>query len=153
MQLEFEACYHEHKDTFTWRPLRRVLHGCYYWTKIISYNILALVLGLKLAFIAGLLSALTSFLYTWVWGPILKNFIFWVYAIAPVVSVPIQALYTPLVDASGRIFRQFRINASLNGKSLEKLSHIAWRLVLNKLLYCQHLAYYWTIWLLLLLFV
>ena len=73
-----------------------------------------------MAFLAALLSALTSFLYTWLWGPLLKNFTFWVYALAPVVSVPVQALYTPLVDASARVFRQIRISASLDRKPSKK---------------------------------
>ena len=120
LQLEFDACYVESKDTFTWRPLKRVLHGCYYWTKIIAYNVLVIAIGLKLAFIGALLSAVTSFLYTWAWGPLLKNFIFWVYAVAPVVSVPIQALYTPLVDATARLFRHIRIKVSMDRMLSEK---------------------------------
>ena len=45
-----------------------------------------------------------------------------IYATSPLVTVPLQALCIPLVDAAARFFRQIRIKTTLDGSFAERLA-------------------------------
>ena len=75
-----------------------------------------------MAILWAILNGLFVFIHVWIYLPAMKITIFWVYAFAPLMAAPIQAIFTPLVDVSARIFRQIRIKATLNGPLGEKLA-------------------------------
>ena len=74
-----------------------------------------------MAILWAILNGLFVFIHVWIYLPIMKITVFWVYAFAPLVAAPIQAVFTPLVDVSARIFRQIRVKATLNGNIADKL--------------------------------
>ena len=80
-----------------------------------------------MAFLFAILNGITVFVVVWLWGPILKLIVLWVYAVAPAFTAPVQALLGPLADVIARIFRQIRIRARIDGSLMKKFGpeHIA----------------------------
>ena len=75
-----------------------------------------------MAVIWAVLNSIMVFLLVWLYQPLLRMIIMLSYALSPLVSVPLQAIYTPLIDAHARIFRQIRIKAKLDGSFAERLA-------------------------------
>lgn len=115
LQLEFDACFHEHKSMQTWPPLHLVTGMLYRYTKLLVYHFLVVLIGFIFAFIWAIINGINTFIHVWIWGPTLKFIQVWIFALAPVITVPLRAILTPLVDAQARIFRQIRVHANLNG--------------------------------------
>ena len=121
LQLEFDACFHEHKSTKTWPKLYMLTGLMYKYTKLFVYHFFVLVIGLFLAFIWAIINGIMAFIHVWIWGPVLKLSLLWIYAVMPLVTEPLRAMCTPLVDVQARIFRQIRVQANLSGPLAEKL--------------------------------
>ena len=79
------------------------------------------VIGLVLAFIWAVINGIMAFIHVWMWGPTLKFILLCFFAVMPLVTEPLRALCTPLVDVQARIFRQIRVQANLSGPLAEKL--------------------------------
>lgn len=92
-----------------------MLDVTYKYTKLITYHFFVFVFGIFLAIAFAFVNGLMSFLHVWIYWPLAKVFLLWLYAIAPVISAPIKALFTPIVDMHARIFRQIKIQANLSG--------------------------------------
>ena len=122
LQLDFEACFHEHKSTKTWPPLHLVTGLMYKYTKLVVYHIFVILIGFVFAFIWAIINGITAFIHVWLWGPALKLTLLWIYAVTPLVTVPLRAIFTPLVDIQARIFRQIRVQANLTGPFAEKFA-------------------------------
>ena len=116
VQLEFEACFHEHEKTKTVVQLHDVLGVVYKWIKLITYHLFVVLIGIPLMIIWAFVNGIMAFLYSWIWSPVLRLSIFWLAAILPLVTMPLVVIFKPLVDVSARIFRQIRIKANLNGQ-------------------------------------
>ena len=84
--------------------------------------LLLLLFGVIFAFLFAIINAIMAFIHVWIYGPLLKLTLLWVYATAPLVVAPIRAIYRPLVDASARVFRQIRVDGKLNGSYAERLA-------------------------------
>ena len=115
LQLEFDACFHEHKSTQTWPPLYEVSSMLYTYTKLGVYHFLVVLIGFILMFLWAIINGICSFIHVWVWGPALKLFLVVIFALAPLITEPLRAIFTPLVDVQARIFRQIRVHANLTG--------------------------------------
>ena len=121
LQLEFDACFHEHKSTQL-SPRLYILTGLIYkYTKLFVYHFFVVVIGLVLAFIWAVINGIMAFIHVWMWGPTLKFILLCFFAVMPLVTEPLRALCTPLVDVQARIFRQIRVQANLSGPLAEKL--------------------------------
>lgn len=120
LQLEFDACFHEHKSTKTWPPLHLVTGVMYKYTKLVVYNIFVILIGFIFAFIWAIINGINAFIHVWLWGPALKLTLLWIYAVTPLVTVPLRAICTPLFDVLARIFRQIHVQANLTGSFPEK---------------------------------
>ena len=75
-----------------------------------------------MSLIWAIISGIMVFILVWLYQPGLRLTIMWIYAITPLVTVPLQAIFTPLVDVAARIFRQIRIKAKLDGSFAERLA-------------------------------
>ena len=122
LQLEFDACFHEHKSTKTWPQLYQLTGLMYKYTKLIVYHFFVILIGLILAFIWAVINGIMAFIHVWIWGPALKLSLLWIYAVIPLVTEPLRAIFTPLVDVQARVFRQIRVQANLTGPLAEKLA-------------------------------
>ena len=116
MQLEFEACFHEHKKTKTIRPVHNVLGVTYKWIKLITYHSFVFIIGIPLMIVWAFVNGIMAFIYSWIWSPALRLSIFWLAAALPLVTMPLVVIFKPLVDVSARMFRQIQIKANLNGQ-------------------------------------
>ena len=108
--------------------LYKVLGMVYKYTKLVLYHIFVILVGIPLTIVWAIVNGITTFVLVWVWGPALRYFIVWVYAVTPAVTTPYRALLAPLVDVAARIFRQIRVQANINGSLGKKLGgqeHIA----------------------------
>lgn len=115
-QLDFNACFFEHKSTSTITPVYKVYGYVFEYTKLIIYNILVFVLGVPFAVFWGIIFSLVSFILTWIWNPVLKLSLLLIGVTMPSVTEPLKALFGPLVDVQARIFRQIHINWKPSGK-------------------------------------
>lgn len=70
----------------------------------------------------AIINGIMVFILVWIYQPALRMTIMWIYAITPLATVPLQAIFTPLVDVVARIFRQIRIKAKLDGSFAERLA-------------------------------
>ena len=122
MQLEFDKCFHEHKSTKTFRQLNVCLGVTYKYTKLVIYHIFVILIGVPMAILWAILNGLMVFILVWLYQPVLRVTVMWIYALTPLFTVPIQAILTPLVDVSARIFRQIRIKANLEGSFADRLA-------------------------------
>ena len=113
--MEFKTIFHEHKSTPTIPQVYDIYGRVFYYTKTILYNVLVLMFGIFFTVIFAMFWSLVAFAATWIWWPILRFFLFLIGTIAPIVNEPMKAFLTPLTDVHARIFRQIRINATLNG--------------------------------------
>ena len=77
-----------------------------------------------MALIWAVVNGIMVFILVWLYQPVLRMIVMWIYAVSPLVSVPLQAIYTPLVDVHARIFRQIRIKAKLDGSFAERLTGV-----------------------------
>ena len=103
-------------------PQLYMLTGLMYkYTKLFVYYFFVLVIGLFLVFIWAVMNGIVVFFHVWIWGPTLKFILLVTYAVMPLVTEPLRALFTPLVDVQARIFRQIRVQANLSGPLAEKL--------------------------------
>ena len=92
----------------------------YKYVKFGTYHLFVLVFGIFLAIIFGIINGIVSFGHVWLYGPLLKYTLIVVYSAAPLATVPLVALLTPLVDVHARFFRQIRIRFNLTGLSKER---------------------------------
>lgn len=83
----------------------------YKYTKLIIYHILVILFGIAFTIFFAIFNGLISFIHVWMYGPFLKITILWVYALTPLLTVPLRAM----VDVCARSFRQFRIQAKFTG--------------------------------------
>ena len=95
--------------------LYKVLSVIYKYTKLVLYHIFVILIGIPLTIVWAISNGITVFVLVWVWGPLLRVTIVSVYAVAPLFTAPVRALFTPLVDMTARIFRQIHINSNVNG--------------------------------------
>ena len=112
LQLDFKACFHEHESTKTIQGYYKVLDYTYKYVKLFTYHFFVFVFGFILAILFAIINGIVSFVHVWIFGPSLKVTLLWVYAVAPLATAPLTAIYTPLVDATARIFRQIRVQVS-----------------------------------------
>ena len=122
MQLEFEAVFKEHKSTRTIPLVYKAYGYVFKFTKLILYNLFVIIFGIPLAILWGLQLSLIVFVVTWIYHPGLKIVLLVVNATLPIVTEPLRALFTPLVDVLARVFRQIRVNTTVNGDLLTPLS-------------------------------
>ena len=87
----------------------------YRYTKLGVYHFLVVLIGFALAFLWAIINGINTFIHVWVWGPFLKFIVVWIFALAPLITEPLRAILTPLVDVHARIFRQIRVHANLTG--------------------------------------
>ena len=116
VQLEYDACFHEHKKSKTIRQVHDVLEFIYKWIKLITYHFFVFLIGIPLMIVWAFLNGIMAFIYSWIWSPVLRLSIFWLAAAMPLVTMPLVAIFKPLADVIGRMFRQIRIKADLNGQ-------------------------------------
>lgn len=122
LNLEFRECFKEHKSAQTHPHLKKFTEVMYKYTLIIVYHFFVVLFGVVSAFLFAIINAVMAFIHVWIYGPLLKLSILWVYATAPLVVAPIRAMYRPLVDASARVFRQIRVDGNLHGSYAERLA-------------------------------
>ena len=122
IQLDFNKCFYEHKSTKSFDQLNVCLGITYQFTKLVTYHIFVFLLGIPMLIFWALFNAVVVFILVWIYQPGLRVMIMVTYAWMPLVTVPLQAMLTPLVDASARIFRQIRIKANLEGSFAERLA-------------------------------
>ncbi len=115
LQLSFDECFHEHKSTKTYPVVYQFMGLVYQYTKLGVYHFFVLTLGLLLAFLWAIINGVMAFVHTWIYNPALKAILLWVYAITPLFTEPLRAIFKPLVDVSARIFRQIRISTNFSG--------------------------------------
>ena len=111
-QLDFEDCFTEHEKTKTFSALYQVLGIIYKYTKLVLYHIFVIIVGIPLTIVWAIVNSITTFYLVWMWGPALRLFMVLIYAVAPAVTIPFNALVSPVVDVFARIFRQCRIRVS-----------------------------------------
>ena len=125
MQLEFEDCFEEHHKTKIFSALYKVLGLIYKYTKLVLYHFFVIIVGIPLMLVWAIINGITSFVMVWMWGPALRLIVVVVYCVAPAFYVPVQAILSPIVDVSARIFRQCVIQAKLSGSvETPKQAHI-----------------------------
>ena len=124
IQLEFEDCFREHKSTRLFEPIYKVYSVMYKYIKLVFYHFLVILVGFPLTILWALINAVTAFTYTWLWGPVMKIWLLWIYGVIPLVTAPLRALFRPLVDVAARVFRQIRIHFAAEGKLAEALGAI-----------------------------
>ncbi len=115
-QLEFDAAFHEHKKTSLAKPVHDILEIVYKWTKLITYHIFVIIIGIPLMIVWALVNGITAFTYSWIWSPAMRITIFWVAATLPLVTMPLVTIFRPLIDVAARCLSQIRIKTDLNGK-------------------------------------
>lgn len=114
LQLKFENLFEEDNDTKIFRVLFKYLGLVYKFFKLVLYHVFVIFLGIPLAVMWGVVNGIVIFVLVWIWAPLLRLTIVSIHAVTPAVTVPIQALLAPLVDAIGRVFRQIRIRGDLS---------------------------------------
>ena len=115
LQLDFKECFHEHKSTRTIPVYYKMMDYTYKYVKSFVYHFFVFVFGIVFAILFAMLNGIMSFIHVWIFGPTLKLTLLWIYAVAPLATAPVRAIYVPLVDATARIFRQIRLQARLSG--------------------------------------
>ena len=115
MQLDFKECFHEHESTKTIRQYYTAMDYTYKYVKLFVYHFFVFVFGFILAIVFAIINGIVSFVHVWIYGPSLKVVLLWVYAVAPLATVPLRAIITPMVDVLARTFRQIRVQANLSG--------------------------------------
>lgn len=70
----------------------------------------------------ALLLSLVAFVVTWMYSPGLKMVLLVINSTLPIVTEPLKALFTPLIDVLARVFRQIKVDATLGGGLLAPLS-------------------------------
>ena len=115
LQFDFKEFFHEHESTKTNSVYYTLMGYTYTYVKLIIYNILVVTFGILFAVLYATLNGIMSFIYVWIYGPAIKIILLWVYAVEPLVTAPVRAIFVPLVDGTARIFRQIRIQVHLNG--------------------------------------
>ena len=113
--MEFEDCFEEHNKTKTFAGLYKVLGIVYKYTKLVLYHIFVILIGVPLMFLWAIVNGIMAFILVWVWGPALRLLVVVVYSVAPAYVVPVQAIFSPIVDVFARIFRQCVIQAKMSG--------------------------------------
>lgn len=93
----------------------------YLYTKLILYNTLVITLGIPFAILGALLNGMMAFFLVWFWGPLLRLLLLLMYSMAPVVTVPLIILFSPMGDAYARVYRKIQIKADINGNVAKKL--------------------------------
>ena len=119
-QLDFDKCFYEHRSTKTVKELNTCLNFTYKHIKLIVYVILVVFLGIPFVILYAIFNAFAVFFVVWMYQPLLRVLVMLTYAFAPLVTVPLQAVFTPLVDVNARLFRQIRIKANLGGTFAER---------------------------------
>ncbi len=120
MQLEFAATFHEHKKTGLVKPVHDVLGIIYKWTKLITYHFFVFLIGIPVMIMWAFVNGIIAFIYSWLYSPALRVAIFWIAAMLPLVTMPLVAIYRPLVDATARCFSKIRIKGAFEGKGFVK---------------------------------
>ena len=115
LQLEFEDCFEEHHKAKTYPALYQVLGIVFKYTKFIIYHFFVVILGIPIMFLWALLNGMMTFGLVWIWGPALRMFVVLAYSVAPALYVPVQAVFSPIIDVQARIFRQCVIQAKVSG--------------------------------------
>ena len=85
------------------------------YTKLVVYNIFVVIFGFLFAFFWAFIYGIIVFILSWIWSPALRLILLMINAILPLVTEPLRALFSPLVDVAARFFRQIRIKLSLDG--------------------------------------
>lgn len=121
--MEFEACINEDPNTKALPKLVSHLSTGYKYTKLVTYVIFLILLGVPLTFVWGCANGVAIFYYVWIWGPILKLSKLVIHGLAPLIVMPTQVCCTPVVDVFARTWRQLRLQAIILGQpSLEKFT-------------------------------
>ena len=110
--MDFKECFHEHESTKTIAGYYKVLELTYKYTKLFTYHFFVFIFGFPFAISFALLNGFIYFIHVWIFGPLAKITLLWVYALIPVLVSPIAAYMRPLVDVHARVFRQIRIHLS-----------------------------------------
>ena len=110
--MDFKECFHEHESTKTIQPVYKVMGLTYKYIKLVTYHLFVLFLGFIPVVLFALINGVVSFVHVWIFSPLAKVTLLWVYAIVPLAVAPLKAFFTPLVDVQARIFRQIRVNLS-----------------------------------------
>ena len=121
MQLDFDKCFYEYDSTKTLPELMAIVGVIYKYVKLVVYHGFVIVVGIPMALMWAILNGFMVFCLVWLYQPLLRIMIMLIYALAPWATVPLQAFYTPLIDAHARIFRQIRVKATLDGSFAERL--------------------------------
>ena len=116
MQLEFDAAFHEHKKTSLVKPMHNILGIVYKWTKLITYHVFVIIIGIPLMIVWALVNGITAFTYSWLWSPAMRITIFWIAATLPLVTMPLVTIFRPLTDVAARCLSQIYVKAALDGK-------------------------------------
>ena len=123
LQMEFEACIIEDPNTNAMPKLLPHLSVGYKYTKLVTYVIFLILVGVPMTFVWGCVNGTVIFSCVWLWGPTLKLIKLFIHACAPIIVVPVQVICTPSVDVFARMWRQCRLQAIILGQpSLEKLT-------------------------------
>ncbi|XP_064394053.1 uncharacterized protein LOC135341430 [Halichondria panicea] len=116
LSLEFDATFHEHKKTSLVKPMHDILGIVYKWTKLITYHVFVIIIGIPLMIVWALVNGITAFTYSWLWSPAMRITIFWIAATLPLVTMPLVTIFRPLTDVAARCLSQIRVKAALDGK-------------------------------------
>ena len=118
IQLGFDACIQEQEGTNLkiFPKLFTCLRQGYFYTQLVVYFITVIIIGIPMTIVWGCLSGTAMFGRIWIWVPILKLILFWMYSCSPIMTRPVQFLCVPLVDVCARRYRQIRIQTTLNGQ-------------------------------------
>lgn len=113
--MKFESCFHENKSTSTIRELYKGLGVMFHYSKLVVYNFFVITLGFIVAFIWAVIAGFVAFYVNFVWSPSLRLALLLVASILPLATEPLRVLLSPFADAIARVFRQIRVNATLDG--------------------------------------
>ena len=122
LQLDFDKCFYEHESTKTIPQLFIIVGRIYKYIKIAMYHFFVFLFGIPMAVFWAMFNGFMVFFYVWFYQPFLRLSTMWMYALSPLVSVPLQAFFAPISDVVARIFRQIRVKATLDGPFAERLA-------------------------------
>ena len=94
----------------------------YRYTKLIVYHLFVVLFGFIFIIFFAIINGITAFVHVWIYGPLAKFILLWMYAFMPLITEPLRAFLTPLVDVSARIFRKIRIQANVTGPFADALA-------------------------------
>ena len=68
----------------------------YKYTKLVVYHIFVILIGIPMAILWAVLNGIMVFVLVWLYQPVLRVTVMWIYAVTPLITVPLQAclLYT-----------------------------------------------------------